>query len=63
MIELRAASLATASSLYPAMGLRVGVEQNRKPSQIRRLERAAGHGIIAPRRGNSEHLHRPWRAG
>src|SRR6266699_2898505 len=27
-----------------------------------RLERVAGCGIIAPRRRNSAHLHRPWRA-
>jgi len=26
------------------------------------LERVAGCGIIAPRRSNSAHLHRPWRA-
>jgi hypothetical protein len=32
------------------------------PSQIYRLERVAGCGIIAPRRSNSAHLHRPWRA-
>jgi hypothetical protein len=32
------------------------------PSEICQLKRAAGCGIIAPRRSNSAHLHRPWRA-
>jgi hypothetical protein len=31
------------------------------PSRSRRLERAIGRGIVAPRRSNSGHLHRPWR--
>jgi hypothetical protein len=31
-------------------------------SQIYRLERVAGFGIIASRRRNIAHLHRPWRA-
>jgi hypothetical protein len=39
-----------------------GVAQDRRPSQICRLERVAGRGIIAPRRKRSAHLHRPWRA-
>ena len=39
-----------------------GVAQDRRPSQICRLERAAGPNIIAPRRTSSAHLHRPWRA-
>jgi hypothetical protein len=38
-----------------------GVAQNRGPSQIYRLERVAGRGIIGARRKNSAHLHRPWR--
>ena len=39
-----------------------GVVQNRWPSQIYRLGRMAGGGIIAPRRNNRAHLHRPRRA-
>ena len=39
-----------------------GVAQDRGPSQICRLERVAGCGVIASRRSNSAHLHRPWRA-
>src|SRR5712671_2126201 len=38
------------------------VAQNRRQSETYRLERMAGRGIIAPRRSNSAHLHRPWRA-
>jgi hypothetical protein len=36
--------------------------QNRRLSQICRLERVAGCRIIGARRTNSAHLHRPWRA-
>jgi hypothetical protein len=39
-----------------------GEVQYRRPSQICRLERVVGYGIIAPRRRSSAHLHRPWRA-
>ena len=39
-----------------------GVAQDRRPSQYHRLERLVGRGILAPRRTNSAHLHRPWRA-
>ena len=39
-----------------------GVAQDRRTSQMYRLERAEGGGIIAPRRSSSAHLHRPWRA-
>src|SRR5216683_4819614 len=39
-----------------------GVAKNRRASRIIRPERATGHRIIAPRRNNSSHLHRPWRA-
>src|SRR5260221_13809943 len=39
-----------------------GVVQHRGPSQFCRLERVAGSRIIVPRRKNSAHLHRPWRA-
>jgi hypothetical protein len=35
--------------------------QNLRPSQMCRLGRVAGSGIIEPRRNNSAHLHRPWR--
>ena len=38
------------------------VVQDRGASQTCRLERVAGCGIIAPRRTNSAHHHRPWRA-
>ena len=31
-------------------------------SQLCRSTRVAGRAIIAPRRNNSAHLHRPWRA-
>jgi hypothetical protein len=33
-----------------------------KASQTCQLERMADRGIIAPRRKNSAHLRRPWRA-
>jgi hypothetical protein len=36
--------------------------QNRRVSQICRLERVAGCGIIGVWRKSSAHLHRPWRA-
>jgi hypothetical protein len=36
--------------------------QRRRPSQIYRLERVAGHGIIGRWRTRSAHLHRPGRA-
>ena len=39
-----------------------GVAQDRRPSLISRLKRMAASRIIAPRRSNSAHLHRPWRA-
>lgn len=39
-----------------------GVAQDRRPSPICRLERFVGCGIIAPRRKNIAHLHRPGRA-
>jgi hypothetical protein len=39
-----------------------GVARNRKLSQIGRSERAAGSGVIAPRRSNIARLRRPWRA-
>jgi hypothetical protein len=39
-----------------------GVAQERRPSQIGRLKRLTGYGIIAPRRSNSAHLHRSRRA-
>ncbi len=39
-----------------------GVMQNRRASEIYRLEHAAGGGIIGARRKNGAHLHRPWRA-
>ncbi len=39
-----------------------GVVQDRRPSQIYRLKRVAGCGIIGAWRSNSAHLHRPWRA-
>jgi hypothetical protein len=39
-----------------------GVVQTRKVSQLCRLERVAGCGIIGERRTGSAHLHRPWRA-
>lgn len=39
-----------------------GAVQNHRPSQIYRLELVQGARIIAPRRNNSAHLHRPWRA-
>jgi hypothetical protein len=38
------------------------VAQDRRPSQLHRLQRVAGCRIIAPRQTNSAHLHRPWRA-
>src|ERR1700730_14405097 len=38
------------------------IVQDRAASQTCRLERMAGCGIIARRRTNSAHLHRPWRA-
>jgi hypothetical protein len=39
-----------------------GVVLDRKASQSRELECNAGCRIIGPRRSNSAHLHRPWRA-
>ena len=39
-----------------------GVALNRRASQTCPLERVAGCGIIAARRKNSAHHHRPWRA-
>jgi hypothetical protein len=39
-----------------------GVVQSRRVSQLCRLGRAEGCGIIARRRSNSAHLHRPRRA-
>jgi hypothetical protein len=39
-----------------------GAVQNRRPSQIYRLELVQGADIIAPPRKSSAHLHRPWRA-
>jgi hypothetical protein len=36
--------------------------QDRSRSQTCRLEHVAGPGIIASRRSNIAHLHRPWRA-
>ena len=36
--------------------------QDRNASQIHRLERAAGGGIMVLWRTNIAHLHRPWRA-
>jgi hypothetical protein len=38
------------------------VVQKRGPSHLRRLKRRTGSDLIAPRRRNSAHLHRPWRA-
>jgi len=38
------------------------IAHNRSPSQLRRQERVTDFWIIAPRRTNSAHLHRPWRA-
>lgn len=39
-----------------------GAVQNRRPSQIYRLELVQGARIIAAWRSSSAHLHRPWRA-
>ena len=39
-----------------------GVAQDRSPSLAIRPDRLGGRCIIAPRRSNSAHLHRPWRA-
>jgi hypothetical protein len=39
-----------------------GVAHDRRPSQSCRWERAPSCSIIVPRRTNSAHLHRPWRA-
>src|SRR5881397_1791514 len=47
------------ASLYVAD---VPVAKGRRASRIVRLERVAGHSIIAPQRSSSAHLHRPWRA-
>jgi hypothetical protein len=38
------------------------VVPDRRASHTGQLARIAGYGIIAPRRSNSAHLHRPWRA-
>jgi hypothetical protein len=39
-----------------------GVVQSRRVSQLFRVGRVAGCGIIGERRTSSAHLHRPWRA-
>ena len=41
---------------------RRGVVQNPAPSQSIQLKRTLGRRIIVPRRSNSAHLHRLWRA-
>jgi hypothetical protein len=39
-----------------------GIAVNRSQSRVLLAERVAGSSIIAPRRNNIAHLHRPWRA-
>src|ERR1700736_848361 len=39
-----------------------GVARDRSPSLVIRPDRVGGRCIIALRRSNSAHLHRPWRA-
>ena len=39
-----------------------GVVHSRRVSQLCRLRRVAGYGIIGEQRTSSAHLHRPWRA-
>ena len=46
----------------PSVWLAPRIAQDRRPSQIYRSVRVAGRNIIAPRRSNSAHLDRPWRA-
>jgi hypothetical protein len=41
---------------------RSGVAQVQRPSQISQWGARLGGDIIAPRRSNSAHLHRPWRS-
>jgi hypothetical protein len=46
----------------PVFSVLICVANNRRPAPHWRLKRVPGLNIIAPRRSNSAHLRRPWRA-
>src|SRR5258708_32208468 len=62
MLSIETSDVKLIECRWSAVGALAGMVQDRTLSQIYRLERVAGCGIIAPRRTNSAHLHRPWRA-